>query len=161
MAGVKVDLEMDFSALLKGFEGNPDELMEQIKTKTAKRSILKMRRVAVDMVHVDTGRLRQSLEQTKAQFIDQTGETTIEYGIGTNVEYAVPEEYGVGPLGDPDVPHTPKTAWVYYNKEKGRFVTARTRPAHPYLRPALEFNRKNFERYLKEAIEEAQKESFT
>lgn len=156
----KINLEMDFSDLLDGFDGATEALMDAIETKAAKKSISKMRRVAVDMVHVDTGRLRQSLESTKAQFINRTGKTSIEYGIGTNVEYAVPEEYGTGPLGDPEVPHKPRMEWVYYNEEQGRFYTAHSRPGHPYLRPALEFNKKNFEKYLKEAIEEAHKESF-
>lgn len=157
---MSMDIQMDFSSLFEGFEGATDALVEEIETKAAKKSILKMRRVAVDRVHTQTARLKQSLEATKAQFIDRTGETTVEYGIGTNVEYAVMEEYGVGAKGDPGVPHVPKLSWVYYDEEHERFVTAYSRPGHPYLRPALEFNRKNFEKYLKEAIEASQEEAF-
>ena len=155
-----MDIQMDFSSLFEGFEGATDALVEEIETKAAKKSILKMRRVAVDRVHTQTGRLKQSLEATKAQFIDRTGETTVEFGIGTNVEYAVMEEYGVGAKGDPGVPHVPKLSWVYYDEEHNRFITAHSRPGHQYLRPALEFNRKNFEKYLKEAIEASQEEAF-
>lgn len=158
--GKGFDIQMDMSALLDGMDEATEELMDMIEHKAAKKSILKMRRVAVDRVHTRTGRLKQSLESTSAQFIDRTGKTTIEYGIGTNVDYAVPEEYGVGALGDPEVPHVPKMTWVYYDREREQFVTAHSRPGHPYLRPALEFNRKNFEKYLQEAIDAAHEEAF-
>ena len=63
------------------------------------------------------------------------------YAIGTNVEYAPYVEYGTGPLGDPTVPHTTRKYWRYKD-ENGNWYTSHGMKARPYLRPALNTNKK-------------------
>lgn len=63
------------------------------------------------------------------------------YAIGTNVEYAPYVEYGTGPLGDPTVPHTTRKYWRYKD-ENGNWHTSHGMKARPYLRPALNINKK-------------------
>lgn len=63
------------------------------------------------------------------------------YAIGTNVEYAPYVEYGTGPLGDPAVPHTTRKYWRYKD-ENGNWHTSHGMKARPYLRPALNINKK-------------------
>lgn len=59
------------------------------------------------------------------------------YAIGTNVEYAPYVEYGTGLLGDPTVLHTTRKCW-----QNGNWHTFRGMKARPYLRPALNINKK-------------------
>lgn len=59
------------------------------------------------------------------------------YAIGTNVEYAPYIEYGTGSLGDPTVPHTTRKYW-----QNGNWHAFRGMKARPYLRPALNINKK-------------------
>ena len=63
------------------------------------------------------------------------------YAIGTNVEYAPYIEYGTGPLGDPTVPHTTRK-YRRYKDENGNWDTFHGMKARPYLRPALNINKK-------------------
>lgn len=99
-----------------------------------------MRLVAVDLITgqdaVHHGRLRDSLTTKDAEFVLRTSETTVECGIETAVTYAPFIEYGTGPAGDPEVPHTNKTSWVY-RTEDGKFYTAYPQKARPFMRPAL------------------------
>lgn len=67
------------------------------------------------LVPVDTGNLRSSIQTQMESDISAT--------VGPRgVEYAVYVEYGTGRAGDPSVPHADVAG----------------RPAHPYLRPAVE-----------------------
>lgn len=59
------------------------------------------------------------------------------YAIGTNIEYAPYVEYGTGSLGDPAVPHTTRKCW-----KNGTWHPFRGMKARPYLRPALNTNKK-------------------
>ena len=63
------------------------------------------------------------------------------YAIGTDVEYAHCVEYGTGLLGDPTVPHTTRKYWRYKD-ENGNWHTSHGMKARPYLRPALNTNKK-------------------
>lgn len=63
------------------------------------------------------------------------------YAIGTDVEYADCIEYGTGSKGDPTVPHTTRKYWRYKDKN-GNWYTSHGMKARPYLRPALNINKK-------------------
>lgn len=63
------------------------------------------------------------------------------YSIGTDLKYANYIEYGTGPLGDPAVPHTTRKYWRYKD-ENGNWYTSHGMKARPYLRPALNTNKK-------------------
>lgn len=80
----------------------------------------------------DTGRLHGSIEVERIS----SG-----YAIGTNLEYAPYIEYGTGPLGDPSVPHTTRKFWRYKD-ENGNWHTSHGMKARPYLRPALNTNKR-------------------
>ena len=84
--------------------------------------------------------------------MERVDETTVSAGIRTTVPYAMFIEYGTGPLGDPEVPHTDKMQWVYPYKDG--FRVAHSQPARPFMRPALYDNRKAFVRILKTAVKD-------
>lgn len=83
---------------------------------------------------VDTGKLRQSI------VVEDAGGNAVL--VGTNVEYGIYVEFGTGSKGDPAVPHTSKSGWVYYNTKTDSFVYTTGQPAQPFLVPAL-FNQKD------------------
>lgn len=154
MPGFEINLDFsEFDKFEGDIEATPEALMKTVEGRVAIRSVAKMRAYARSYVHVRTGQLRQRIESTQAQFINRKGEHVVEFGIGINLEYAVPEEYGVGPLGSPEVEHTPKRTWRYYNKAVGGWRTAKTRPEHPYLRPALKNVQPYVEQEMKQAVE--------
>jgi HK97 gp10 family phage protein len=80
----------------------------------------------------DTGRLHGSIK------VDRVPNG---YSIGTSLKYAHYIEYGTGPLGDPTVPHTTRKYWRYKD-ENGNWHTSHGMKARPYLRPALNINKK-------------------
>ena len=76
----------------------------------------------------ETGNLR---ERITTQAIDNN---TV--SIGTNVDYAIPVEYGTGPKGDPEVPHTSKKYWRFKAPD-GHWVTSHGQAPQPFMRPAF------------------------
>lgn len=94
-----------------------DRLIKQVGAKVAagmEKACLLVENDAKRICPVDTGRLRASLTHE----VEKSGKEIIGR-VGTNVEYAIPVEYG-----------------------------ASGRPAQPYLRPSLEKNRGNIKRLL-------------
>lgn len=102
---------------------------------------------------IDTGALRASVQAKSADFVKRRGLTTVEMGIETAVPYAQYIEYGTGPLGDPEVPHTEKESWVYMGDD-GQFHVARTQEPRPFMRPALYDNRQVIKKILEKKIKE-------
>lgn len=102
---------------------------------------------------VDSGNLRDSLTEKNPEFVIRTSDTTVECGIQTAVPYAQFIEYGTGPLGDPEVPHTSKEMW-WYRGDDGKVHMARSQPARPFMRPALYENRMMFEEIINGRIRE-------
>lgn len=102
---------------------------------------------------VDTGTLRNSIQDKGAEFVLRTSETTVECGIQTAVEYAPFIEYGTGPLGDPEVAHTQRMTWAYMGAD-GKIHIARSQPARPFMRPALYDNRETFKDIITGKIRE-------
>ena len=88
-----------------------------------------------------TGALRRSIE------------SRIEGDVGivfTNLEYAPYVEYGTGLFaengdGRKDVP------W-FYKDDEGNWHATKGQKPHPFMRPALNENRENIKRILKEAL---------
>lgn len=70
--------------------------------------------------------------------------------VYTPLEYAPYVEYGTGLFaengGRQDVP------WVYYDVKHDTFVTTNGMHPHPFMRPALDENREEITRILKEGI---------
>lgn len=105
---------------------------------------------------VDTGVLRVSIETDDGynSFVEHP-EEGVSVGIRTDVSYALFIEYGTGPKGDPEIPHTSKSSWVYPTGDpKGPFKVAVSQPARPFMRPALYDNRKAFLKIIKDGIKE-------
>lgn len=105
---------------------------------------------------VDTGVLRASIETDDGynSFVEHP-EEGVSVGIRTDVSYALFIEYGTGPKGDPEIPHTSKSSWVYPTGDpEGPFKVAVSQPARPFMRPALYDNRKAFLKIIKEGIKE-------
>lgn len=105
---------------------------------------------------VDTGALRASIETDDGynSFVEHP-EEGVSVGIRTDVSYALFIEYGTGPKGDPEIPHTSKSSWVYPTGDpEGPFKVAVSQPARPFMRPALYDNRKAFLKIIKDGIKE-------
>jgi HK97 gp10 family phage protein len=60
--------------------------------------------------------------------------------VGTNVEYAPYVEYGTGIFAESGGGR--KTPWVYYDEKRKRFYKTCGMEAQPFLRPAIDNNRK-------------------
>lgn len=120
-----------------------------------------MRTTAVDRLTgqdaVSSGVLRRSVETEASGFTERPSSGVVSVGIRTDVSYALYIEYGIGPKGDPDVPHTDKESWVYPTQDGG-FRTAHSQPARPFMRPALYDNRKVFAKIIKGEIKKVWEE---
>lgn len=111
---------------------------------------------------VDTGTLRRSIEVEDGynSFVER-GDGKVSVGIRTDVSYAIYIEYGTGPKGDPEVPHTSKPIWFYptgrVDPETGEpeLRVAVSQPARPFMRPALYENQSAFVELVKKGIEGA------
>lgn len=112
---------------------------------------------------VNTGALRASVETEDGynSFTERPSKGTISVGIRTDVSYAIFVEYGTGPKGDPEVPHTEKPFWIYPTGKvdpatgKPEFKVAVSKQARPFMRPALYDNQKTFVKIIKDGIEGA------
>ena len=107
------------------------------------RACLKLERAAKQKAQVGrgTGDLARSI---KSAVDNQVGR------VFTNLEYAPYVEYGTGLFaeegGRTDVP------WVYYDLKNDTFVTTCGRNPAPFMRPALDENREEIKRILREGI---------
>ncbi len=82
-------------------------------------------------VRVGDGRLSGSLKYKVL--------TNEKVKVGTNLNYAPYVEYGTGVFAEGGKGR--KTPWTYFTEKYG-FVTTKGMKAQPYLRPALDLNRK-------------------
>lgn len=123
---------------------------------------------------LSSGELRNSLGSTVRTTLDGA-----EAYIGTNKEYASYVEFGTGPVGaknhqgtapDAGIVYTlspwwihenrvdPRAAsvygWPYRDTDQGRFYRVSGQPAHPYLYPAFEDNKKLIADILAKGMEE-------
>ena len=170
MTFVSIDWS-ELDGFVDGLGGLNDAVVDEIVHETAAKTIQQVRRVALQKVHTGRyaldgsiytgGELKKSIQTEQSSFTDVEGDTKVEYGLVTGVRHAIPEEYGVGPLGDPEVAHTPKMRWrVVWQGDDGERhgAYAHSRPAHPYLRPAMSTAGPYAQRFLKLAIEKRFKE---
>lgn len=147
------------------------DLADHIENETAGVITQIMRKTAVDRLTgleaVDTGLLRNSVEAVSNGFTERPDDSTVSVGIQTEVPYAMFIEYGTGPLGDPEVPHTSKMKWVYpagmsLNSNlqmEMEFRVAHSQPARPFMRPALYDNRKAFVKAINDTIDQVYREA--
>lgn len=84
---------------------------------------------------VDTGYLRNTVD-TAEDIVVRNGETVVTMGIDCTAEYGLFIEYGTGPFGDPEIPHTTKEKWVYPTPD-GEFRVGYPQHSRPFMRPAL------------------------
>lgn len=119
-----------------------------------------MRNTAVERLTaskaVDTGLLRNSIDTDDGynRFVEKNADT-VSVGIRTDVSYALFIEYGTGPRGDPEVPHTTKMSWVYPTDDpENPFRVAVSQKARPFMRPALYRNRAAFRKIIEDKIRE-------
>ena len=98
---------------------------------------------------VDTGQLRDSIH---TQVVDENTVTT-----GTNVKHGIFVEFGTGPKGDPEVPHTMKEFWRYQDEE-GNWHTSHGQPPQPFMRTAFAEGKDKAVGAAKESLKEDVKE---
>lgn len=131
------------------FEGL-DEILESLDSavsvekvnKALNKACLLVERSARQNAPKGNGDLRRSI---KHKVKDAEG---IVY---SNLDYAPYVEYGTGIFaenggGRQDVP------WTYYDRKNDTFVTTNGMHPHPYMRPALDENREEILRILREGI---------
>lgn len=134
------------------------DIIDDVENGEAGEAICQVMRItAIDKLNhhraIDTGRLRDSVMTEAADFSEHHSSTKVSVGIHTDVPYAIFIEYGTGPRGDPEVPHTEKMSWVYPAKDGG-FRVAHSQPAKPFMRPALYDNRVVFGEIIAARIRE-------
>lgn len=95
---------------------------------------------------VFSGALRNSIHTEKT--------APLNVAVGTNLEYAVPVEYGTGTKGDPAVPHTQKEFWSWQDEE-GNWHTSHGQAAQPFLRPAAAAQKDNVVKEVNDVIRSA------
>lgn len=156
MTGIEVTGADDISRRLRALA----DISDTIESETAGEICEIMRNTAVrrltDLEAVDTGLLRNSVQTVDSEYVERVDDTTVSMGIKTDVPYAMFIEYGTGPLGDPEVPHTDKMQWVYPYKDG--FRVAHSQPARPFMRPALYDNREAFREAIQSAVDKIWKE---
>jgi phage gpG-like protein len=96
-------------------------------------------------VRVNSGRLRSSIADT----YENDGLDGI---AGTNVEYAVYEEFGTGIYAANG--NGRKTPWVYFNAKLGRFVRTVGSPPRPFLLPSFNEQAPLFARDVEQMLRE-------
>lgn len=100
---------------------------------------------------VDTGALATHITFFKAaqcQWVVASREGSANSGE----PYGVFIEFGTGSAGDPEIPHTAKPKWVYFNDKLQEFRTAYPQRARPFMRPAFAEKKDTIPENLKAAI---------
>lgn len=99
-------------------------------------------------VPVATGTLKRSITHE----IRREGQNINGY-VGTNVEYAVYQEFGTGKFAENG--NGRETPWAYADAKTGETIWTVGNKPHPFLRPALKENEKKCKEIIKTAIENA------
>lgn len=131
----------------KGLEGVLDSLDNVADTsgliQTMKKACALVERSAIQKAPKDTGALRRSITSKV------TGKGSDIVGIVyTPLEYAPYIEYGTGLFAENG---GRQDAWSYKD-DKGKWHTTSGQKPQPFMRPALDENRENIKRILKEGI---------
>jgi HK97 gp10 family phage protein len=120
---------LDVKLIRKQHKSYP-EIFKAINKNFLPKAGTAVQETAVKLAPVDTSNLK-----TRINF-KVKGDSVI---IGTNVEYAPYVEYGTGIYAEGGGGR--KTPWVYFHEKYG-FVRTKGMVARPFLRPALDRNRK-------------------
>lgn len=134
--------EIRFEGLDDILEGLDEAVSVQRLNKALTKACLLLERSAKQKAPKGNGDLRRSITHEV-----KDGEGV----VFTPLEYAPYVEYGTGLFaeggkGRQDVP------WVYYDLKNDTFVTTEGMHPHPFMRPALDENREEIKRILKEGI---------
>lgn len=132
-------------ALANQFGALDDTLDERLR-EAMETLVVMIESTAKRLAPVDSGRLKSSM----ASEVEMEAETIIGT-VGTNVSYAPAIEYGRGAIqADPgEVLH------FFVEGEEVFTTSVDAAPAQPFLRPAFEAHRQDFERLVKGAIQQA------
>lgn len=99
---------------------------------------------AIEKAPKDTGALRRSIQSK----VEERGEAVVGT-VFTPLEYAPYVEYGTGLFAEKG---GRKTGWAYEDEQTGEVVWTRGQHPQPYLRPALNQNREEIKRILREGM---------
>jgi HK97 gp10 family phage protein len=131
----------------KGLEGVLDSLDSLTDTSGIERAMGKacalVERSAKQKAPKDTGALRRSITSKV-----ETENGNIQGIVFTPLEYAPYIEYGTGLFAENG---GRQDAWSYKD-DKGKWHTTSGQKPQPFMRPALDENRENIKRILKEGI---------
>ncbi len=123
---MKVEIVISRQAINKvvqDFDKLAERKLRQINIQSYK-SANEIRSTAIDLVPVDTGRLKNSIRVQKETSATLPTNKGVVYEIGTNVDYAAKVEFGSGEMVES------------FKLSRGYTFTGKQR-AKPYLRPAF------------------------
>ncbi len=131
---------------IQGIENLLDNFDEIADVDKMKRAVGKacalVERAAREKAPKDSGDLRRSIE-SKVEIENDS----IVGIIFSNLEYAPYVEYGTGLFAEKG---GRTTGWLYEDEDTGEEIWTRGQHPQPYLRPALNENREEIKRILKE-----------
>jgi HK97 gp10 family phage protein len=116
--------------------------MDEVR-RVVNRTSARVERGAKKKAPVDDGRLRSSIHM-------QPFRGGYEIDVGTNVHYAVYQEYGTGIYAVKG--NGRKTPWAYVDPKTKKLVWTRGNKPHPFLNPAFEKEKPDFIPDLKKAM---------
>lgn len=93
---------------------------------------------------VDTGALATHITFFKA--------AQCQWVVTSREPHSIFIEFGTGGAGDPEIPHTAKPKWVYFNNNLQEFRTAYPQRPRPFMRPAFAEKKDTIPENLKAAI---------
>ena len=142
MPGITLDLS-EMEDFEKELGDIPEKVLSEIDGQTGAEIRQLMSTTAKNMAPSNRykagGTLRQMIDSSDKGFSLRDGDH-VKVGITSNAKYSIYVEYGTGNRGDPKVPHTTKTHWVYRDDEDNVFRMGKPFPARHFMEPALDDN---------------------
>lgn len=135
-----MSIEIDFRGL-EAVLGQLDLFTDADKVNAALgKACALVERSAKQKAPKDNGELRRSITSKVENF---------EGVVYTPLEYAPYVEYGTGLFAEDGGRQTP---WAYEDEESGEWIYTRGQKPQPYMRPALDENRQEIVRIIKEGL---------
>ena len=133
--------------MMSNFKDNSDKAKKALLdavTKGVTKAVEYVESQAVLNAPVDSGALSQSIDHS----VDTTTKE-VNGEVGTNSEYAIYQEFGVGIHAENGQGR--KDSWTY-QKPNGEWVTTSGFKAQPFLRPAFKDNIENIKKAIKDEL---------